>query len=91
MSSRMPPHVAHAVIDRAGGTCEAMCSPECRWTGTEIHHRKLRSQGGAHTLSNCIFVCHICHGWIHAHTGDAYDMELLVHGWDEPAYPCGGR
>lgn len=85
MSSRVPKRVARVVVDRAGGYCEAMCCPNCSGRAEQLHHRKLRSQLGRHEVSNLIHICHNCHSWIHAHTGEAYRIGLLVRGYQEPA------
>lgn len=84
---RMPAHIAEAVIERANYACEAGIPGTCTGRGEDIHHRKLRSQGGKHDLDTCVLLCHSCHMWAHQHTGDAYRMGLLVHGWEKPRYP----
>lgn len=40
-------------------------SVDCTGYATEGHHRKLRSQGGTDTLSNCVPTCAACHRYIH--------------------------
>jgi 5-methylcytosine-specific restriction endonuclease McrA len=81
----IPKEVADAVIARAAGACEA-----CRFTLGEIghmHHRKLRSQGGQHTLENLLLVHTQCHDAIHSSkfSSIAYDLGLLVRAWLDPA------
>lgn len=75
------------VIERAEGVCEAMCSPRCSWRGTDVHHRKKRSQGGEHTLDNALFVCRACHCHIEADPAWSYERGLLIHGWADVVWP----
>lgn len=79
--------VAREVHDRAEGMCEAMIPPACQFTPDHLHHRQMRSQGGGDTVNNLLVVCHVCHAWIHGHTGRAYEWGLLVKSWDEPVFP----
>ena len=79
----MPPAVAEAVIERAAGACEA-----CRFTAAgkmDLHHRRLRSQGGQHTVENLLWVHDYCHDTIHQHPAISYRQGMLVHSWDDPA------
>ena len=84
---RMPQAVVDAVMDRSEGYCEAMIPNTCVGQVHHLHHRKLRSQGGQHTTDCLIGVCSRCHDAVHRHTGWAYEVGLLVHGWDEPRFP----
>lgn len=68
---------------RAMGFCEK-CGTEMVSGGDVRHHRKLRSQGGRHTLDNLVLICQACHTWIHANPGDAYALGWLVNSWNEP-------
>lgn len=85
MSKRIPRYVADLVATRADGACEIM-HPEAGCTGgaEHLHHRKLRSQGGGHTVSNLVHICAACHRWVHGHPAAAYRCGWLVHGWDDP-------
>lgn len=74
-------------FNRADGDCEAMCSPRCSWRGTDVHHRKKRSQGGPHTLENVLFVCRACHEHIESSPAWSYERGLLIHGWEEIEWP----
>jgi 5-methylcytosine-specific restriction endonuclease McrA len=79
----MPPSVAEAVIARAAGACEA-----CRFVLREkghLHHRKLRSQGGKHTVENLVLVHTACHDAIHLRNELSYQLGLLVRSWLDPA------
>lgn len=86
MKKRMPHEVAEAVIERADYVCEAML-PGCTWRGSEIHHRKLRSQGGQHDLDTCILLCKHCHMAVHANPARSYEQGLLVKSFDTPVFP----
>jgi 5-methylcytosine-specific restriction endonuclease McrA len=70
---------------RSGGFCEVRAWNRCQTLGTQVHHRKRRSQGGAHALSNCLWVCFACHTFIHMAGGKAYDQGWLVRSGDDPA------
>ena len=84
--NRVPTEVAEVVNERAGGNCEIM-NIEAKCTGyrEQLHHRKLRSQGGEHTVENLCGVCHRCHYWLHAHPAIAYANGWLVKGAKDPA------
>ena len=84
---RMPTAVASAVLDRADGMCEALVAGVCVGTADQIHHRQMRSQGGAHSVENCGAVCHACHTYFHRNPAWAYEAGWLVHGWDTPTWP----
>ena len=61
-----------AVKERSNGLCEK-CGQQ---RGTEVHHRKNRSQGGKWDTGNALLLCHECHVWITTHP------ELACqHGW----------
>ena len=82
MKRDIPTMVRDAVKKRSGGLCEA-CG---RDGANHMHHRKLRKQGGEHTLENLIHVHAVpCHHEIHAHPARSYALGLLVHSWDNPA------
>lgn len=57
--------------------------------GANVHHRKLRSQGGANDPENMITVCGSgttgCHGWIHAHPKLSREAGWIVPSWGDPA------
>ena len=81
----MPKYIANAVVERSEGICECLSPGKCIGPAQHIHHRKLRSQGGAHSVVNCIMVCHVCHHQvIHGNPRQAYENGWLVHGWDDP-------
>lgn len=63
------------VRDRSGGVCEVRV-PGCHGKAVQMHHKKRRSQGGAHSPDNLLHVCGRCHTWIHQHVADAKQ-----HGW----------
>lgn len=76
-----PPDVAALIVDRAALCCEAMIvEAGCTFKAQHIHHRKMRSQGGGHTPSNCVLICYRCHDWIHKHPAVSYERGFLVRG-----------
>ncbi|CRH92863.1 Uncharacterised protein [Chlamydia trachomatis] len=85
MAKRVPRAVAEVVVNRAMGVCEVMF-PEagCNGRAEQLHHRKLRSQGGGHSVHNLVHICHNCHNFIHSHPGLSYDNGWLVHSFDNP-------
>lgn len=79
----IPARVRAIVLARAGGVCE-VCGREAR---LELHHRKYRSRGGAHSASNLVALCgwgnHTgCHGWAHTEAL-AVDWGVSLHSWDD--------
>ena len=97
--SAVPQRVRERVLYRSKGVCEAVVSDECRTflartgfakTGHELHHRKMRSQGGPHTEANLMATCPPCHAFIHAHPEQAREAGLLVSGFgSDPVTPFG--
>ena len=84
--NRVPAEVAETVNTRAGGNCEIMnVDAQCTGYREQLHHRKLRSQGGEHTVENLVGICHRCHYWLHAHPAIAYANGWLVKGVKDPA------
>lgn len=67
---------------RSGGRCE-FCRDPIR-DSAEVHHRRLRSQGGGHDEGNLVLVHPRCHRWAHSNPAAARDLGWLVHGWEEP-------
>ncbi len=61
--------VVNTILERSQGCCEAMLLQSgCNGRGEHIHHRRLRSQGGGDTATNCVHICHKCHDYIHYFT-----------------------
>jgi len=59
--------VRPVVLARAGNRCE-----RCGRAGKlDLHHRRMRSQGGTHHASNLVAICRACHEAIHAGAADA--------------------
>lgn len=83
--SRMPRAVYEVVMERAAGVCEAMVPGVCTGRAEHWHHRRMRSQGGAHEVVNGLGVCAGCHGFFHAHPAHAYEAGWLVRSVDDPA------
>lgn len=82
---KMPAGVAHVAIKRAYYMCEAMIPAVCSQKGTELHHRKLLSQGGEHTVENLILLCTHCHRWAHDHPAQAVERGLIVRSMHDPS------
>lgn len=81
----VPPKVRAEVNRRAHGLCQAMFEG-CTVVGTDVHHRKMRSQGGEHTLDNCVLLCSTCHhAGVHGRPRWAYEHGWLVSSADDPA------
>lgn len=75
----------HALYVRSGGRCE-VGGCDLNRTGMEAHHRKLRSRGGGHELSNLIAACPRCHHEkVHAHPEWATRAGFMVATPVDPA------
>lgn len=77
----IPPAAADAVKARSGGRCEAVglrSEGRCQNPGQHLHHRLMRSQGGANTAANLLDVCAWCHHDIHLNPARSYELGLLV-------------
>ena len=80
--------VTPALLQRAGGKCEARIIGVCG-TGQAIahrHHKRRRTDPlCANTLDILIYVCDACHTWIHAHPDecDGDHLGLLLKTWDK--------
>lgn len=87
--NEVPTYIRQISISRAERdapylACEIMCPGVCRGAADHFHHRRMRSQGGGHSVSNSLMVCHACHDYLHKHTGEAYARGWLVRGWKKP-------
>lgn len=71
-----------AIEKRSKGQCEAR-TEVCAGAGVQVHHRKLRSQGGTNAEINLIHVCFPCHEWIHAHPKTSYERGWLIRSSDD--------
>lgn len=78
--SSIPAKIATAVKSRSNLLCETCAKSR----GEHLHHRKLRSQGGQHTVVNLLHCCGSCHSRIHAHPAESYLRGLLVRSFDDP-------
>jgi hypothetical protein len=69
------------VRERAEGRCE-IC-----WTaiGTDMHHRKNRSQGGVWSPENLMLLCHTDHMWITVNPRMAREQGWAVPSHADPA------
>jgi hypothetical protein len=52
--------VRSVVWERCGGRCER-CGTALNRAGWQCHHRKFRSRGGRHSVSNAVALCSACH------------------------------
>ncbi len=76
---------------RDGGRCQS-CGLPITLQDAQIHHRKLRSQGGGHTLDNLVTLDASCHRWWHNHPALGYAAGWLIPaGGDPAATPIEGR
>lgn len=86
-SNDFSPAVRALIMERDGHRC-VVCG---RFLGevANIHHRRLRSQGGTGAAENGITVCGSgtmgCHGKIHQHIATSRSAGLIVPSWDDPA------
>lgn len=72
-----------AVQRRSGGWCEAG-TPAClpgRHAGCHAHHMQLRSQGGADTDDNLLWICAPGHKWVHDHPETARERGWIRSAW----------
>lgn len=82
--NRIPSEVAEMVRERADGHCESMRFPICTGQPEQLHHRRMRSQGGEHTVVNIIAVCASCHQSFHRGPAESYERGWLVRSVHEP-------
>lgn len=75
---QIPESVRIAVFSRALGQCEAAGVDDTPCQGRmHYHHVLRRSQGGADTVGNLVYVCATHHARIHAFPAWAYSVGLL--------------
>lgn len=67
---------------RSRGKCE-FCGRDLN-NRANVHHRKLRSQGGGDEESNLVLVHPEHHRYAHENPSFAYAHGWMVHGWDDP-------
>lgn len=82
--TRIPVQVADMVKARAGGHCELWIAGVCTTRIEQLHHRRMRSQQGRHTVRNLVGVCNACHGYVHRNPRESYENGWLVHSWADP-------
>lgn len=75
----MPQETVDTVHARSGYRCEG-----CGGHSHHLHHRKLRSQGGGHEVSNILGLCRPCHDWAHQHPALARERGWIVKGSRDP-------
>jgi hypothetical protein len=84
----IPPGNRRIVLDRADGACEG-CG---RWfSALQIHHRRYRSRGGGHEVSNLLALCGMgnvqnggCHGV--AHSAEGGELGWSCNSWENPKH-----
>jgi HNH endonuclease len=72
--------ITPALIERAGGQCEARIAGVCG-TGLSVmhrHHKLMRSHGGSNDIGNLLYLCDGCHVFIHLNPTLSYEMGWLV-------------
>lgn len=85
--NRVPRGVAEVVAERAAGMCEIMHPKAlCSGRAEHMHHRKLRSQGGEHTVVNLVHVCERCHTYAHSCPAEANTNGWIVRSTYDPRY-----
>lgn len=85
----MDKEIANKVIARAKGYCEVCGLPMYQ---PNLHHRKLRSQGGKDEVSNLLAIHHYCHNIatksIHQNPKDSMLKGYIVPRYATPSeYP----
>jgi len=73
----MPRQSVDDVAERAASCCEAT-TPVCTYRPEQIHHRRMRSQGGGDEPANLLYVCAACHRFIHDHPAESYERGWLM-------------
>lgn len=77
-SSRpIPNGVRRLVRARSHGDCE-MCGQR---DPLQLHHRKQRSVGGAHLVSNLLHLCNRCHVQVHQRMEHSLQTGRIIHSW----------
>jgi hypothetical protein len=72
-------HLTRLILARSGGRCE-IGGCNLHVTGLERHHRRLRSQGGEHTIENLLATCPHHHGVCHRRPAWARQRGYIVPG-----------
>ena len=68
-----------ALWERARGRCEG-CGKHLGDDGA-VHHRRLRSRGGDHSMGNLLLLCTACHLWAHRNVTEATALGWIVSTW----------
>jgi 5-methylcytosine-specific restriction endonuclease McrA len=68
---------------RSGGRCE-FCGDVFRGA-MELHHRRLRSQGGQDTADNLAAIHPECHLRAHRFPAQSREWGWIVPSWEDPA------
>jgi hypothetical protein len=73
----IPKSLRLAVWDREQGRCAA-CGDLLHEEVWECHHRRLRSQGGRHEISNLVGLCRVCHFRAHSDRAEFGEPRGLI-------------
>jgi hypothetical protein len=83
----IPPGNRRIVEERSGSVCEG-CG---KARATEVHHRRYRSRGGGHEVSNLLHLCGFgnnanegCHGV--AHSAEGGELGWSCNSWENPKH-----
>lgn len=75
------------VYSRSRGYCEK-CGKPIREDDFALHHRKLKSRGGADEIVNLVALHHGCHNLdtdsVHSNPEESERMGLMVGSWQDP-------
>lgn len=86
-TKKISPDVVALVAVRAEGYCE-VCGGSAE-ESMALHHRKLRSRGGEHSVANLIWVHHGCHNLktysIHSNPAYATSKGWMVGSFQDPS------
>ena len=80
----LPPNMRASLYERSGGSCER-CDKGFHARYMHIHHRLLRSRGGADDATNLVIICPSCHGWAHRNVAVATQQGWIVPSSADPA------
>lgn len=86
---RCPSFIKDAIWERTGGLCDFCGRTVAAKRQMQVHHRKLRSQGGDWSLDNLMGLHQWCHNIgpdsIHQNVTRSYELGHLVHSWADPS------
>lgn len=83
LNRRQWEEMREALLSRSGGRCE-FCGEGFRGA-MELHHRRLRSQGGEDSADNLAAIHPECHLRAHRYPELAREWGWIVPSWADPA------